>query len=200
MPRNFNFSANLSGLKWRDPRVGMRALIGLLLAANLVAAVFAFKPFGGGADDLRRERQQLMQQLAQLTAQANRAKGIAAKVQTARTEGDKFLDSYVTDRRVVTSTIQSDLMQMAKDAGITLTPTTWNAEPIEGSDSLSMLTINAGCTGTYANLAKFVNAVDKSDRFLIIESLVAAPQQQGANLNVALKLDTFIKERAGETL
>ena len=79
-------------------------------------------------------------------------------------------------------------------------PTTWNSEPIEGSDSLSMMTINTSCTGTYANLAKFVNLVDKSNRFLIIESMVAAPQQQGANLNVTLKIDTFIKERPGETL
>ena len=196
MPRSFNLSA----IKWRDPRVAMRAVLGVLLAANLAAAVLAFKPFGGGADDLRRERQDLQRQLAQLTAQVNRSRSIAGKVQTARSEGDKFLDQYVTDRRVVTSTIQNDLLQMAKDSGITLLPTTWNSEPIEGSDTLSMMTINAGCTGTYANLVKFINLVDRSNRFLIIESLVAAPQQSGPNLNVSLKIDTFIKERPGDTL
>jgi type IV pilus assembly protein PilO len=193
-------SLNLAGLKWRDPRVAMRLLLGVLLAANLAAAVIAFRPFGGGPDDLRHERQDLQRQLAQLQAQVKRARSIAGKVQTARSEGDKFLDDYVTDRRVVSSTIQSDLYQMAKDAGITLLPTTWNSEPIEGSDSLSMMTINVGCTGTYVNLVKFVNLVDKSNRFLIIESMVAAPQQNGSNLNVALKVDTFIKERPGETL
>jgi len=193
-------SFNLSGLKWRDPRVAMRLLLGCLLLANLAGAVIAFKPFGGGADDLRQHRQDLQRQLAQLQAQVSHARSVAAKVQTARTEGDKFLDSYVTDRRVVTSTLQSDLVQMAKDAGITLLPTTWNSDPIEGSDTLSMMTINAGCTGTYANLVKFVNLVDRSSRFLIIESMVASPQQNGPNLNVSLKIDTFIKERPGDTL
>lgn len=191
---------NLSGLKLSDPRVGMRALLAILLAANLVAAVIAFKPFGGGADDLRRERQQLQAQLAQLQAQVTRARGIASKVQTARSEGDKFLDEYVTDRRVLTSSIYSDLMQMAKDSGITLLPTTNSIEPIEGSETLSMLTISAGCAGSYANLVKFVNLVDKSNRFLIIESMNAVPQQNGPNLNVALKIDTFIKERPGDVL
>jgi type IV pilus assembly protein PilO len=196
MPRSFN----LSGVKWSDPRVGMRALLGVLLVANLAAAVIAFKPFGGGADDLRRDRQQLQQQLAQLNAQVRQARNLAAKVQIARTEGDKFLDGYVTDRRVVTSTLDGELFRMAKEAGVGLLPTTLNMEPIEGSDTLSMVTINTNCTGSYANLVKFVNLVDKSERFLIIESMTAIQQQSGNNLNVSLKIDTFIKEHPGDVL
>jgi type IV pilus assembly protein PilO len=196
MRRNFD----LSQLKWKDPRVAMRALLGALLLVNLVAAVIAFKPFGGGADDLRRERQGLQQQLAQLQAQVASSRRLAAKVQTARTEGDKFLNEYVADRRVMTSTIYGELVQMAKNSGITVLPTTFSIDPIEGSDTLHMMTISAGCTGTYPNLAKFVNLVDKSERFLIIESMVAAPLQAGQNLNVALKIDTFIKDRPGDVL
>jgi type IV pilus assembly protein PilO len=196
MPRNFDIST----VKWRDPRFAVRAVLGVLLAANLAAAVIAFKPFGGGADDLRRDRQQLQQQLAQLQAQVKHGHNIAAKVQIARTEGDKFLDAYVTDRRVVTSTLDTELFHMAKEAGIALLPTTLNMEPIEGSDTLSMVTINTNCTGTYANLVKFVNLVDKSNRFLIIESMTAVQQQSGGNLSVTLKIDTFIKERPGDVL
>ena len=196
MPRSFN----ISGVKWNDPRVAVRAVLGVLLAANLAAAVIAFKPFGGGADDLRRERQQLQQQLAQLQAQVKHSRNIAAKVQTARNEGDKFLDAYVTDRRVVTSTIDGELFRMAKEAGVGLLPTTLSMEPIEGSDTLSMVTINTNCTGSYANLVKFVNLLDKSNRFLIIESMTAVMQQSGANLSVSLKIDTFIKERPGDVL
>jgi hypothetical protein len=50
--------------KIKEPRVAMRALIGLLLAANLAAAVMAFHPFGGSADDLRRRAGSLGDQLA----------------------------------------------------------------------------------------------------------------------------------------
>jgi type IV pilus assembly protein PilO len=191
MPRNFN----LSGLKWKDPRVVMRAVLGILLLANLVAAAIAFKPFGGGADDLRRDRHVLQQQLAQLQAQMNKNRKHVQKIETARSQGDQFLSKYFTDRRVVTSTIQGELVQIAKDAGITYQPTTWTPELIEGSDTLGMMTINAGCQGTYAALSKFVNLVDKSPRFLIIESMVAAPQQTGQILNVTIKIDTFVKEQ-----
>jgi len=69
MPRNFNFE--WKGVTAKDPRVVMRAIIGLLLAANLVAAVIAFKPFGGSAEDLRRQTEMQRSQLAR--AQANLA-------------------------------------------------------------------------------------------------------------------------------
>jgi Tfp pilus assembly protein PilO len=197
MSRSFDLS-QLKWIKWNDPRIAIRALLGVLLLANLVAAVIAFKPFGGGADDLRRERQHLQQQLAQLEAQVTHAKRLAAKVQTARTQGDQFLDQYVTDRRVVTSTIQGELYQVAKESGVTFLPGTWNPEPIEGSDTLQKMAINTNCQGTYANLAKFINLVDKSNRFLIIESLNATPVQSGQALTVAFKIDTFIKERPGD--
>jgi hypothetical protein len=45
---------------------------------------------------------------------------------------------------------------------------------------------------------RFLNLLDRSPRFLIIESLGAAPQQSGqqagARLNVSLKLDAFVRE------
>jgi hypothetical protein len=195
MPRNF--SVNLAGLKWKDPRVAMRAVLGILLLANLVTAVIAFKPFGGSADDLRRDRNALQQQLAQLQKSVADTKRQVEKVQIARTQGDQFLAKYFTDRRVVTSTIQGELEDIAKQAGIKFQPTTWTDEPIEGSDTMVMKTINAGCQGTYASLSKFVNLVDRSSRFLIIESMVAAPQQTGQTLNVTIKIDTFIKDSAG---
>ncbi len=174
--------------------MAMRVVLGVLLLANLMTAVIAFKPFGGGADDLRRDRNTLRQQLAQLKLQVAQNRRMVEKLDTARSQGDQFLAKYFTQRRVVTSTIQGELVQIAKDAGITYQPTTWNIEPLEGSDTLAMMTINAGCQGTYAALSKFVNLVDKSPRFLIIESMVAAPQQTGQVLNVTVKVDTFVKE------
>jgi len=199
MPKSF------SGVKspvaaLRDPRVVMRAIIGLLLLANLVAAVFAFKPFGGSADDLRLEEAQLRSQLNALTNRVGKTKVLVSKVETARKEGDAFLERYVTERRVLTSTIQEELNRMAKEAGGSYLPITMNGDPIEGSDTLWMLTINAGYQGTYANLTKFVNLIDKSPIFLIIENMQLVPQQTGQNLNVSLKLLTFYRDQPGASL
>jgi hypothetical protein len=48
MVKNFNLGQiKLTGASIKDPRVAMRAVIAVLLAANVAAAVIAFKPFGG---------------------------------------------------------------------------------------------------------------------------------------------------------
>jgi Tfp pilus assembly protein PilO len=197
MPRSFNLRLPVKGLKMKDPRVAMRAVIGVLLVANLAAAVFAFKPFGGSAEDLRREQEALRSQLAQAQARLATNKRLVEKVQTAREQGDQFLGKYVTDRRTTFSIIVDELNRMAKDAGIKPRDATLTLDPVEGSDTLSMMTISAGYEGNYASLTKFVNLLDKSQRFLIIESMVAAPQQGGQSLVVSLRLDTFVKDVPG---
>src|ERR1035441_8604928 len=75
MPRNFSLGKmKLTGVSIKDPRVAMRAIIGVLLAANLAAAVIAFKPFGGSAGDLRLEQAALGRQLTELEKRAGAAR------------------------------------------------------------------------------------------------------------------------------
>src|ERR1035441_6347387 len=164
MPRNFKLAEKLKwkGVAIKEPRVLLRAAIGTLLAANLVAAVMAFRPFGWSADDLRREQQALPVKLARLQTRAATSKRLVEKVETARREGDQFLANYVTDLRTMSSSIQAELNRTAKEAGIKALPATLDLEPIEGSDTLEMMTISAGYEGSYADLTKFVNLLDKS--------------------------------------
>lgn len=197
MLKSFSLGGKLSGSSIRDPRVVMRVIIGLLLLANLVVAVIAFKPFGGSADDLRQEEASLRSQLAALQSRVASGKQLVLKVESARKEGDRFLEKYVTEHRVMSSTVQEELNRMAKEAGGAYLPITLSGDPIEGSDTLWMMTINAGYQGTYANLTKFVNLVDKSPLFLIIENMQLSPQQTGQNLNVSLKMLTFYRDVPG---
>jgi type IV pilus assembly protein PilO len=183
----------------KDPRVIMRAVIGVLLAANLAAAVMAFHPFGGSAEDLRREQEQLSSQLTQSGARLSMSRRLVDKVQNARAQGDKFMGQYFMDVDKAAAVIVEELERMRNEAGIKMGQASFNSEQIEGSDSLYLLSIQVGFEGTYANFAKFVNLLDKSPRFLVIENLTAAaPQAQGGqSLNVTLKIDAFIRDTSG---
>ena len=192
-------SFNTGVLTLKDPRVAVRVVLGLLLLANLVSAVIVFKPFGGSAEDLLREQQSLSAQASQLDARLAATRKLVTKVKGARDAGDAFVAQYFIDEPTAASTILLELNTTATSAGVTMGQAQLNREPIEGSDTLLIQTMQIGFEGTYANLTKFINLLDKSPRFLIIENLQAsAPQQQGGQrLTVTLKIDAFLREAAG---
>ena len=61
MRKNFSLAGKAN---FKDPRVSMRAVLGVLLLANVAAALVLIKPFGGSADDLRRQQASLAAQLS----------------------------------------------------------------------------------------------------------------------------------------
>jgi type IV pilus assembly protein PilO len=73
-------------------------------------------------------------------------------------------------------------------------------DPIEGSDDLGMMSLSVNFEGGYAQLIKFVNMLDRSPRFLIIESMNASPQPKGDVLSGTLKLNTLVKDDTGGAL
>jgi len=196
----------LQGVSLRDPRIVMRALMGLLLAGNLAMAVIAFKPFGGSADDLRKDQARLSAQLRQLQANLEKSKQHVEKIEIARTEGDDFMAKYIMEKRAAAAILVEEMNKAATDAGIRAMPDTFAYEPIEGSDTLQMMSIVAPFEGDYAGLAKMVNILEKSNRFWIIDEMsLNAPQQQNnlkvaspqQNLNVNLRLLTFVRDESG---
>ncbi len=178
----------------RSPRVVARVVIGILLAANVVAALLVFKPWTGSVSDLEREVASLRQQIRQKQSAVDRLRSIVGKVETARIDGDKFMDIYLLSGRTMASTLASDLEGVARKAGIKQRDVNSNSEPVEGSDTIRKLTITAGYEGAYADLMQFLNLLDRSPRLLIVESLQAAPQQNGLALSVTMKLTTFVRE------
>jgi Tfp pilus assembly protein PilO len=193
MSRNFDLSS-LKDINWGSPEVLVRMALGVLLLGNLVAAGFAFHLWGDSPQSLESRMEGTRQQIIAARGQLTRAKGMAAKIALAREQGGSFLGSYMTPRKSTYSTILGELNHMAETAGIKPKDATISSERIEGSASLSQLTITAGYEADYQNLLKFVNLLDRSERFLIIESLTAAPQSGTGKLQIVIKLDTFVRD------
>ena len=186
MPRNFNGAAGVP-VRWR-------IALGVLLLVTIGAGWIVMYPPGGSADDLHQHLAALQSQTAaRRTLLASTREHVAA-VEQGRTEGDKFLNEYFLARRTAYSTLLSELVDAADRAKIKPKEHAYATEPIEGSDSLSMMSISANYEGTYANLMRFVHELDRSPRLLIIEALNAAPEQSGGTLNISMKIDTFVRD------
>jgi Tfp pilus assembly protein PilO len=176
----------------------VRLVLGVLLIANLIAAWFAFRPLGGSLERLESELITTRQQLVARRAAVERMKQNLSRTQAARLAGDQFLSKFFLDRRTAFSTLEVDLAAAAKTAGISAKERTFNTEPVEGSDTLGIVSINANFEGTYADLIEFVNEIDRSPRLVILEALQAQPlQTQGAApgaLAINLKMYAFYRQ------
>jgi hypothetical protein len=177
-----------------NPRAVIRLGLGVLVAANLVAAYFVVRPIGGSAEELSQQALEMHSQIRQQQGVLDRTRVLVSKIESGRGEGDRFMSSYFLPRRPAYSTIVAELNNLASQAKIAPRDSAWALVPVEGSETLDMLQISANFEGAYPDLIHFINLLDKSDRLLIIESLNATPQQSGGRLNVMLKLDTFVQE------
>ena len=196
MPAKLNLQSLLSRLpeRWvKDPRVTVRAVLGVLLLANLVAAAVVFRPWGGSSEDLQLRLVQLRADYRQRRETVERLQKVVQTVEKTQAEADRFLAKYFLDRRTAYSTILSELNTLAQEAGIKPKEHSFTAEPIEGSDTLGTMVITGHYEGTYADLIHFVNLIDRSERFLTVESLQATPQPSQGTLNVVLKLNVFVR-------
>ncbi len=198
MPRNFNLRAKLafpSGkIQFRDPKFLARLILGILLAANLIAAGILMFPPGGSAEDLERELTNLQSQQTTKRALLEKTRQHVASVELGRSEGDQFLSTYFLPSRTAFEILVSQLLSAAEGSKIKAKEHGYSFVPVEGSDTLRMLDITGTYEGTYADLLHFVHEIDKSQRLLIIESLNVAPQQGSDTLSVAMKLETFVRE------
>ncbi len=188
MPKSFSFwPPNNSGAM-------IRLAVLVLLVSNLVAAYFVFRPLGGSAAELKQQVVDSGVQLRQRQGSLARMRKLVGKIESGRGEGDEFLQEYFLPRRMAYSDVLAELNQAALESKVKPKESAYSNEPIEGSDTLSMMQISANFEANYGDLLHFINLIDKSENLMIVEGLSATPQLGSGLLNVTLKLDAFVRE------
>src|ERR1700683_163412 len=88
-----------------NPRAAIRLALGVLLAANLVAAYFVVRPVGGSAQELSQQALEMHSQIRQQQGVLDRTRLLVSKIASGRGEGDHFMSSYFLPRRQAYSAI-----------------------------------------------------------------------------------------------
>ena len=169
-------------------------LLGLILLFDLVFYFFAVRPLSAREQEKRASISTLSQQVEERTEQVAKLKMVVDKVEQARGQGDKLIEEITLVRRTTFSTLVTELDGAAQESGVEAREGAYDVQPIEGAEQYGMVTISANFRGRYENLVKLLNRLDRSDNFLIIESLGAAPRADSEELNVTMKIDTFVRE------
>ncbi len=182
-------------LNLREPKTLVRAGLGILLAANLVAAIMAFHLIGDSPADLDAQLTSARAAFRNAQHRLEQSMSLAHNTEVSRQQGTLFLASYMTARRRYSSALSSEINKLAESSGMKVGNLNYTLpDPIEGSEDMDTLTITASFVGGYANLVKFVNLLDRSPRFLLINTFQVEPQPRGDVLNATVKMNAFLKD------
>jgi type IV pilus assembly protein PilO len=160
--------------------------VALLLILNLVLAVRLFLAWStlraASADQL--QQQQTAYRALQLEMAPLR--GLPQKVALSRTQADDF---YGARFPAAYSTISSTINDLASKNNVRLTNLAYTPTPAIAG--LAEVRMDASLSGEYAPLMHFINGLERSKNFFLINGLTLTGQQGGL-VNLRLKLNTYL--------
>jgi hypothetical protein len=196
MRRSFRLPTPSSLTTISGPRLWLLVAVGALALLNLIALFFVVAPPGGTRRELRAQSDDLRHQIASASVSATRVERVAAKVQSGGTEAIDFAGTYFLPKRKAYDAVLSEGQRMARQSGVQAREAVFNEEPVEGSDDLSVMNVTANFEGTYDTLMQFLFQVDRSPMLLMLDTLQAAPQQHGAQVNASIRFQAIVRDDA----
>lgn len=175
------------------PKYALWAL-GLLFAADVIFYLVAVEPLGRRDAEQRALMSALERQVETKKNDVEQLQLVVSKVEQARSGGDGLLEGIALPRRTANSTLYSTLIKAASQAGIDTREGNFEIESIEGTDEYGIISVNANFRGEYQNLVRFLNQIDRSEQFLIIDSLAATPRADSPDLQFMMRFNTLLRE------
>ena len=175
-----------------------RVLLPLLVvaAANVVLFVGVVLPVGRSVATAERDAQDATLNLATARQLDRQARNAAASRDRADRELQAFYGDVLPSTFVVAErTTRRWLQQAARDAGLEYRAANFTWEPVRESP-LSRASADVTLRGRYADIRRFLHAVEAADEFLVVERLALTqpantPQGTAGMLEVSLIVSTF---------
>jgi hypothetical protein len=159
------------------------ALLAIFDIVLLAQLGLALRDLGVGGED---RLQQAQLQLAQLRLQTAKLNGLPEKVDQSRKDADKFYAQRIPANY---SSILAELGTLAQKNNIRLTRAGYTQTPALAG--LAELRIDANLAGEYSGVMHFINGLETDKTFFVI-SAVTLTGQQGGQVNLRLRLDTYL--------
>ena len=180
--------------RWRPTRRHMLAALAVLLAFDVVFYLFAVRPLGAREEEQRILLRTLLRQQQQKTEELERLRVVVAKVEKARVEGDELINQLTLARNSTYSRLVAELDAAADEAGLESRERAYDPDPIEGAEEYGAITVTASFRGRYEQLVNLLHRLDHSEEFLIIGALGATPRSDTNDLQITMRIDTFVRD------
>jgi Tfp pilus assembly protein PilO len=168
----------------------IRALIGLILLADIALIGWNWE-LASSPSAPSNEVRILRNRRDVMAADIRRAEAIRLGLPAVETETTSFMQKDLHPTGAWSSTISNDLGALAKDSGLQITATHFRQKNIE-KRGVDEITITITMQGAYPSLVSFINALERSNSFYLLDSLSLDSSSEGT-LKLNLELRTYFR-------
>lgn len=174
----------------KQRKFAIRAVVALvlLLDAGLIAANYQLTASPEATSDqlrLLRRRRDLM------AADIRRAAEIRKSLPDVEAQSAAFYEKDLRPEATGYSSVLSDLGSLAHDAGLQITSTHYREKNID-KRGVNEISISISMEGAYPSLVSFINGLERSGNFYLLDSLSLDSSSEG-NLRLSLELRTYFR-------
>jgi Tfp pilus assembly protein PilO len=170
-----------------------RVLVAAALLALVNAGVYAAytlprslqeKSVAARMDVMRSEVQQQRQRVGAL-------KGRADAMRTNARDVQQFYAGL--GNKVTILSLREEIARTASELGLKVGSRTYSSEPVKGSDDLMRFEIRMPLSGTYAQLAGFLERMERSPHFVTVDQIQLQQRGQGERAEMSAVLSVFYR-------
>ena len=172
-------------------------VLGILLAGDAALGVYSWQ-LASAPRTTDKEFQRQRTQLALLKPDIEKAEAIRNDMPSVKKDCEKFEQSLPA-QSTSSSSLSSEFDDLARKAGLQIVALGAKQTEVENR-GLTEVAIDATVSGNYESVVKFVNGLQRSQRFYILDGLTLGADNQnqkaGGPLRLALHLRTYFREAA----
>lgn len=162
----------------------------VLFSIDVLCGVVLISPIGQRARSGHQRLQQLWAQLQARTRETAPLQGIDQKVIEAKDQINSFYGQRFPQRF---ATVPEQIGKLASESGVTITSVNYKTEPSE-MPGVTRVMMEATLHGDYTHEVRFINSLERSRVFFIINSISLGEQVPTVQLQV--KFETYVKSEA----
>jgi hypothetical protein len=162
-----------------------------MLSLDAIAAVLFFSPLVGSSVSRKEELQRLTIEQRQKTRQVEPLRGLDKKVALAKSEIDQFYRERIPSRE---SVISDEMGKLATENGVKLGQVKYETKEPE-QVGLTPVLMEANCQGDYLHVVRFVNALERSKTFFLVNTVVLG-DAQGGTVKLQMKVESYLRNGA----
>jgi Tfp pilus assembly protein PilO len=169
----------------------IRAGLAVLLILDVVLIILGWRVAQSGSQAQKDEARRLAQQAQLLEKDVARAETIQRHMPEVRHNCDHFYEEQFLPASSGYSSVEMDLGQIAAHSGLKTTGLSFKQSALEKRGVVEVQ-INAAVEGDYPSLIHFINGLERSENFYLLNNLTLASVSTGS-IKLNLELRTYFR-------